>query len=118
MLPPTSYTASLPAALSQWCGPCRKFTPLFAVTYDDQVDKNEVEVRVWREWRVLVRSCVRIVGLRVRAQCTVQSTFDARLQLGVSALSILVFGVGVCPAHVAILLPEPFAACPSGVAGS
>ena len=30
---------------SQWCGPCRKFTPLLAVTYDDQADKNEVEVR-------------------------------------------------------------------------
>lgn len=29
----------------QWCGPCRKFTPLFAVTYEDQPDRNEVEVR-------------------------------------------------------------------------
>ena len=29
---------------AHWCGPCRKFTPLFAVTYEDQPDKNEVEV--------------------------------------------------------------------------
>ena len=28
----------------QWCGPCRKFTPLFAITYEDLPDKDEVEV--------------------------------------------------------------------------
>jgi len=29
---------------AHWCPPCRKFTPLFAVTYEDLEDKDEVEV--------------------------------------------------------------------------
>lgn len=31
-------------ALMQWCGPCRKFTPMLSVTYEDRTDPNEVEV--------------------------------------------------------------------------
>jgi thiol-disulfide isomerase/thioredoxin len=30
---------------AQWCGPCRKFSPLLTVCYEDLADKNEVEVR-------------------------------------------------------------------------
>ena len=29
---------------AHWCGPCRKFTPLLTVTYEDREDKDEVEV--------------------------------------------------------------------------
>ena len=29
---------------AHWCGPCRKFTPLLGVCYEDQPDKDEVEV--------------------------------------------------------------------------
>ena len=29
---------------AHWCGPCRKFTPLLSVCYEDQADKDEVEV--------------------------------------------------------------------------
>ena len=28
----------------QWCGPCRKFTPLLTVCYEDLEDKSELEV--------------------------------------------------------------------------
>lgn len=30
---------------AQWCGPCRKFTPLLSVCYEDMPSKDEVEVR-------------------------------------------------------------------------
>ena len=42
--PARRWTRASPAPPPQWCGPCRKFTPLFAVTYEDQPDKSEVEV--------------------------------------------------------------------------
>ena len=29
---------------AHWCGPCRKFTPLLSVCYEDQPEKDEVEV--------------------------------------------------------------------------
>jgi thiol-disulfide isomerase/thioredoxin len=33
-------------SLLQWCGPCRKFTPLLSVAYEDQPDPKEVQVGV------------------------------------------------------------------------
>jgi thiol-disulfide isomerase/thioredoxin len=46
---------------ASWCGPCKKFTPFFTVTYEDLGDKDEVEVRGAR------RGC-RGAGARRRAR--------------------------------------------------
>lgn len=29
---------------TDWCGPCRKFTPLLSIAYEDMTDAAEVEV--------------------------------------------------------------------------
>lgn len=51
--PPCPHTTCL-----QWCGPCRKFTPLLSVCYEDMPNSDEVEVSEEESVRVLTRlSC-------------------------------------------------------------
>jgi hypothetical protein len=41
---PLPRSPPLGAVSAHWCGPCRKFTPLLSVCYEDQPDRSEVEV--------------------------------------------------------------------------